>query len=302
MSNPNTSSPSTRPLPVGSLVDALVIGGGPAGLQAAITLGRVHRSVLLVDSGAPRNAPAAHMHNFLTHDGTVPAEFRRRARAEAAALPEVTLTDGTVQQVERTEDGFVATIEDGRRLRARRLVLATGMRDNLPDVDGLAALFGRLVHHCPFCHGHELAGGRVGVLASPKAAHLVGILTPIAAEVVVLDDVVAVSEQDGRAVVTFADGSTSAFDGLFTPTDLTPSAPHAEQLDLERLPSGAVAVDVFGRTSVQGVFAAGDGAHQRELPMPMASVLAAAAAGQTAAGSCVADLLTESLAPALSQH
>ena len=271
--------------------EALVIGGGPAGLQAASTLARVHRSVLLVDSGQPRNAPAAHMHNFLTHDGTDPSEFRRAARAEVEALPDARVLDDEVVRLDRDGDGFLAHTAAGRVVRSRTVLLATGMRDRLPDVPGLAELFGRLVHHCPFCHGHELAGGRVGVLDSPKAAHLTAILTPIAAEVVLLEDVRGVSERDGRAVAELGDGTTSTFDGIFTPTDLAPSAPFAEHLGLDLNPSGAVAVDVLGRTSAPGVFAAGDGAHHPDLPTPMASVLAAAAAGQIAAGSCVAELV-----------
>ena len=272
--------------------EALVIGGGPAGLQTAITLARVHRSVLLVDSGQPRNAPAAHMHNFLTHDGTDPSEFRRAARTEVAALPTARVLDDEVVRLDRDGDGFLAHTAAGRVVRSRTVLLATGMRDRLPDVPGLAELFGRLVHHCPFCHGHELAGGRVGVLDSPRAAHLTAILTPVAAEVVVLDGVRGVTERDGRAVVELADGTTSIFDGVFTSTDLVPSAPFAQQLGLELNPSGAVAVDLLGRTSVPGVFAAGDGAHHPDLPMPMASVLTAAAAGQVAAASCVAELVT----------
>lgn len=278
--------------------DVLVVGAGPAGLQAAITAGRVHRRVLLVDSGRPRNAPARHMHNFLTHDGTVPAEFRAKARAELADLPDVTLLDAEVTSIERTEDGFTAAFTatsaspENSTVTARRVILATGLRDSLPDVSGLSELFGHLVHHCPFCHGHELAGGRVGILASPRTAHLAAILASVAGEVVLLDDVTALAEEDGRVLATFPDGSTDVFDGVFTPTAPTPSAPFAEQLGADLNPSGAVAVDLFGRTSVPGLFAAGDGAHHRDLPMAMSSVLAAAAAGQTAGGACVADLMS----------
>lgn len=287
----NTPSHKTQHQPY----DALVIGGGPAGLQAALTLARVHREVLLVDAGQPRNAPAAHMHNFLTHDGTPPAEFRAQARDELAALPTTTLLDDTVSTVRKADQAepgsFVAETASGQTMHTRRVVLASGMRDVLPEVPGLAELFGRLVHHCPFCHGHELAGKRVGLLASEKTAHLGLILEPVADEVVMLDSVRSVAEIDGRVQVTLEDGSTTTVDGLFTPTELVRSAPHAEQLGLRLLASGAVEVDLFGRTSLDGVFAAGDGAHHRDLPMPQASVLAAAAAGQMVGGACVASLL-----------
>ncbi|QCX26172.1 NAD(P)/FAD-dependent oxidoreductase [Nocardioides jishulii] len=273
--------------------DALVIGGGPAGLQAALTLARVHRHVVLVDDNRPRNAAASRMYNFITHDGTPPSVFREHGRRDLAAYDTVTLLDDSVREVRRTGDGFVAHTESGQELRARRVVLATGVRDELPEIDGLEELWGTLVHHCPFCHGHELAGGRVGLLASPSAAHLTGIIGPFASEVVVLEDVVGVKELDGRLEVRLGDGSTTELDGLFVATNLHPAAPHAEQLGLTTLESGAVEVDLLGRTSDPQVFAAGDLAHHRDLPMPSGSVLAAAAAGQVAGSACLSSLLAD---------
>ncbi len=279
-------------------LDALVVGGGPAGLQATLTLGRMHRRVLLADDGHPRNAPAGHMHNFLTHDGTPPAEFAAAARRELEAYDSVSTVDVRVDTVRAlTAGGFEADLADGRTLTARRLILATGVRDDLPDVDGLAEHFGTLVHHCPFCHGHELSGARVGILVSPFSGHLSMLLGPIADEVVLLDAITGVAEVDGRMEARLPDGSRELLDGLFVRTELRPSAPHADQLGLERHEGGGIAVDLMGRTSVPGVFAAGDAAHHRDLPMPSASVLAAAAAGQAAAGATVADLLMEA-APA----
>ncbi|WP_435748194.1 NAD(P)/FAD-dependent oxidoreductase [Nocardioides sp. SYSU DS0663] len=290
--------------------DVIVIGGGPAGLQAALTLGRVHRRVLLLDSGSYRNDPATHMHNFLGQDGTPPADLRAAARAELAAYDTVEVRDAAADRTATDGDGYAVTLADGSVARARGLVLATGVRDTLPDKPGLRDLWGTVVAHCPFCHGHEYAGRPVAVLGGgPAAGHLTRIMAPVASRLTVLADGAPVEADlpDGVAVrpeqvtglcrsaagatVTFSDGSTEEFAGLFVSTTLQQSAPFAEQLGLTRLPSGGVEVDVMGRTSLPRVHAAGDMAHVAALPMPMASVLAAAAAGQVAAGAMVAALL-----------
>src|SRR4051794_25320343 len=151
---------TARSGPMDEQYDAVVIGGGPAGLQATLTLARVHRTVLMVDSGAYRNDPATHMHNVVTHDGTPPADFRDAARKELAAYETATVRDASVTSLRRDGDRFTVLLGD-EVLRARGVVLATGVVDTLPDRPGLAALFGTVVAHCPFCHGHELAGTHV---------------------------------------------------------------------------------------------------------------------------------------------
>jgi thioredoxin reductase len=288
--------------------DAIVIGGGPAGLQATLTLARVHRRVLMLDSGRYRNDPAAHMHNVVTHDGTPPADFRAAARKDLAAYDTVTVRDVAATAVRPDGDLFAVEIGD-EVITSRGLVLATGVRDTLPDKPGLAELFGGVVVHCPFCHGHEFAGRPVGVLGVTGAGHLPGILGPVASRVTVLTDgaeleavlpagvavrtepVTGVCASPVGARVSFAAGPDEEVAGLYVSTTLTQSAPFAEQLGLAMLPSGCVEVDAMGRTSLPGVHAAGDLAHVSALPMPMASVMAAAAAGQVAAGALVAYLL-----------
>ena len=150
--------------------DIAVIGGGPAGLQAALTIGRVHRRVSLFDDGRYRNATVAHMHNVVTHDGTPPAQFRANGRAELAAYGTVQVREERVERVAvRHGGGFTLTTADGSELSAAAVVLATGLRDELPAVEGLDALWGDLVAACPFCHGHEAAGRRVGILGAAAA-------------------------------------------------------------------------------------------------------------------------------------
>jgi thioredoxin reductase len=288
--------------------DVVVIGGGPAGLQATLTLARVHRTVLMVDSGTYRNDPAAHMHNVVTHDGTPPAEFRAAARKELAAYDTVAVRDDAVTSVAADGDGFAVALGD-EVARARGLVLATGVVDTLPDKPGLEELFGSVVAHCPFCHGHEFAGRHVGILGTAGAGHLPGLVGPIASRVTVFTDgeeltaelpagvavrtdrVTGVCPSPLGATISFADGPSEEVAGLFVGTTLTQRAPFADQLGLVLNPSGCVEVDAMGRTSVPGVHAAGDMAHVASLPMPMASVLTAASSGQVAAGALVAFLL-----------
>ncbi len=273
------------------MYDALVIGGGPAGLQAALTLGRMHRPTLLLDSGAYRNGPVDAMHNIVTNDGRDPAEFRAIVRGELAAYDDVEVRDLAASSVERLGDGtFETTLADGSVVASRTVVLATGLRDVMPDVPGFAEQWGRSVHSCPFCHGHELSGRRVAVQDSPAAGHHVVMLTPIAGSVEVVAPVTGVEMTAGGLRVTSGSDSV-VVDGLFAHPDWEQAAPFAAQLGLEMRESGCIAVTLFGQTSVPGVYAAGDLAHVADLPMPMPSVLAAAYAGQLAGASVLRDMV-----------
>lgn len=276
------------------MYDAVVIGGGPAGLQCALTLARMHRPTLLLDSGAYRNAPVDAMHNFVTNDGRHPGEFRSIARAELAAYDDVEVRDQAATSVERmSSGGFEVTSADGSVAAARIVVLATGLRDVMPEVPGFAEQWGRTVYVCPFCHGHELSGQRVAVVDSPFIDQMVAMLTPIADSIRVVPTVTAVVHSDDGLLVR--SGSTSVLvDGLFAAPAFEQSAPFAAQLGVELRESGCVAIDQFGHTSVPGVYAAGDLAHVADLPMPMPSVLAAAAAGQAAGAAAVRDMATPS--------
>lgn len=296
--------------------DAIVIGGGPAGLQAALTLGRMHRATLLLDSASYRNAAAPRMHNFLSHDGTAPDDLRATARQQLKEYPTVEVLDVAADAVRRIEGSFEVQLADGTARRSRRIILATGVTDELPDVPGLAGLWGTVVAHCPFCHGHELAGGTAVVQGGPHAPAVALMMARIAARVVLVDEGHQPTEEEVRAlaeagvewrtgsvtslrpeahgaVVTVDRGPEIRTDGFFVRSSFRQSAPFAQLLGLEVLPSGCVAVDAMGRTSEPGVYAAGDLAHLRELPMPMASVLTAAAAGLVAAATCHRDLLEE---------
>ena len=297
------------------MYDAIVIGAGPAGLQAALTLGRMHRSTLLLDSGEYRNGTVLHMHNMVGADGTPPAGFRATARNELAAYDDVEVRETEATSITGVEDAFVVALADGSMAEGRRVVLATGVADDLPVVPGLQQLWGTLAFSCPFCDGHEHAGKDIAIIgAAPRAEHLIGLLGRIVASITVVPVGEAFTEEDIRtleakgaqasrtpvASVEKVDGGVRirtddderVVAGVFVAAGaMRQRSPFAAQLDVDMLESGCIEIDEFGRTSHPGVFAAGDLAHRATLPGPMASVLLAAAAGQLAAVGIIQSLL-----------
>ena len=288
--------------------EIVIIGGGPAGLQAALSLGRIHRTAVLLDDGRYRNATVRHMHNVLGDDGTAPSDFRTRAREQLGAYETVAVRGEEASEIARDGDGFVVRLAGDEALHSRGVILATGVRDELPAVPGLEALWGGRAAQCPFCHAHEFAGGRFGILGAGPAAHLAAMLAPVAGSVIVLpldgdavetppgvpvagSAVVGMRDTGSSVEVTLADGGVEQVDVVFAVPTLRQRAPFADQLGLELNESGCVRVDEFQRTSLPGVFAAGDLAHTPAYPMPMASVIAAAAAGQLAASAATMHLL-----------
>ena len=274
--------------------DVIVIGGGPAGLQSALTLGRMHRSVLLLDSGHYRNGTVEHAHNYATHDGIAPAEFRRLARADLDAYGTVEVRETAAERVEQDGDDFVVHLADGGTERSAALVLATGVKDALPDVPGLADAWGKEIAACPFCHGHEMAGRTVALdVDGPHAERLTAMLGTIGADLVpVAGRVQRVERRDGGLDLTLDGEGTIHVDGMFIAPTFSQSAPFAAQLGLTLNESGCIRVDAFQATSVAGVFAAGDAEHHPELPMPMSSILGSQAAGLVAGAASVQRLLT----------
>lgn len=282
--------------------DIIIIGGGPAGLSAALVLGRACKRVLLCDGGVPRNAAAQHIQGFVTRDGTPPAEFRRVARGQLAAYPEVSVRDVLARAIEvRGTDSFFVEFADGSAATARRLLLCVGLVDVLPALPGLAAQWGRNVHLCPFCHGWELRGRRTGFVAPSAAMLEFGLMlrgwTP---EVVVFTDGaftvdaatrarleqrgVVIEErrlqrligEDALTAVELVDGAQVAIEGLYVrPVQRQTALVAGLGLALDEL--GFVKVDGQQRTSVPGVFAAGD------LTTMLQGALMAASAGAMAA-------------------
>lgn len=266
--------------------DAIVIGGSFAGLSAAIYIARARRSVCIIDSGLPRNRFAAHSHGFLTQDGSNPAVMLARARTQVAAYPTTMLIEGKAVSVVRDPGGFAVRLANGEMVEGSRLVLAFGISDELPEIPGLPERWGRTVNHCPYCHGYEFSGRRLGVLRmsaasihqamliaqwGPTTYFLNGAPPPDDASLAELRSRGVDLESaplkalrgDGTALssVELDDGQEVGLDALFLVPPARLNSDIAEQLgcELEEGPFGEI-VKTDGRqmTNVPHVFAAGD--------------------------------------------
>lgn len=264
--------------------DVIIIGGSYAGLSAAMQLGRARRRVLVIDAGRRRNRFATTAHGFLGQDGRPPADIVTDARTQVLAYPTVQWLEGTVSQAVAAGDGFAVTEEAGHILHGRRIVLAPGVVDELPDVEGLAERWGRSVFHCPYCHGYELQRGRIGVLATGPHAYHHAMLLPDWGEVtlftngVYVPDEVQAADLSARGVtieaapvvrivdtatVQLGDGRLMSLAGLFTASRTHVASPVAAQLGcaFDEGPLGTfIRTDATKATSVAGVFACGDAA------------------------------------------
>lgn len=298
--------------------DCVVVGGGAAGLSAALVLGRARRRALVVDAGHQSNLAAHGIGGLLGHDGRPPAELYDAGRAELAAYPSVQFRRGEVVTGLSDGNGFVLELADGSRERTRRVLVATGMEYLIPTIPGLEELWGRSAFHCPFCDGWEMRDQPLAVLAQgDRAVHSalmlrgwtddivvltngpagfdVGQCEQLAAVGVAVDDrVVAefVSAEGELTAVAFADGHRLSRRGILVATSLRQHSTLASQLGVAVAPPGPMAfdtveVDAFHRTSVPGVFSAGD------ISAQMPQVAAAIATGSLAAAAVVQSLLAD---------
>jgi thioredoxin reductase len=265
--------------------DVIVVGGGSAGLQAALSLGRMRFEVVVVDAGHPSNAPAHEIGGLLGAHDTAPVALLETGRAQLAELPSVELIDGEVARVDADRS---VTVADGRRLAARAVVLATGADYDVPDVPGIRELWGTSVVHCPFCHGWEARDARIGVLIASEhhAGHIVPMVSRLSADVETFDDVASLRAEDGKLrAVVLPDGREVERDVLFVAAPPRPRDEAFAHLPLERTDPGLIEIDMFGLTSVPGIHAAGD------LVTPAPAVTQALATGQRAAVGLTRDLL-----------
>ncbi len=301
-------------------VDVAIIGGGAAGLSAALVLTRARRRVVVIDAGQPRNAPAAHMQGFLGSDGLAPSSLLAAGRREVAGYGGH-LLDGRVTDVRpapaHERPGFAVGLADGSDLHARRVLVTTGLRDDLPDILGVRERWGRDVLHCPYCHGYEVRDQPLGVLGGPDAlahAHLVrqwsdDVVYFVDGEQLTVDQrqrllaraIGIVDEPVTRLVITddrlsgveVATGQVIPRTAIFVRPRFVPHDDLLTGLGCATHPDGWVVTDSTGRTSVPGVWAAGNAAN------PRAQVVTAAGEGSAAAIAINNDLVEEDVSVAV---
>lgn len=298
------------------LHDAIIVGGSFAGLSAALQLARARRQVLVIDAGLPRNRFASESHGMLGHDGKPGAQILAEARQQLSAYPTARIFSGRVSRVDSGEAGFVVEADEGMRwFTGRRLLLATGVADVLPEIPGLRERWGNTVVHCPYCHGYEIGGGAVGVLGSgPMSVHQAMLFADWGEVTLFTQGVVQLSPEDqallaARKVgieaspVTELLGAAPALDGvrlqdgrrlplkaLLVGAQVRMASPLAAALGcaFDDTPMGPVVrIDAWGLTSVAGVYAGGDMARVPH------SITFACAGGVAAGIGLHASLVTE---------
>ena len=299
------------------MIDVIVVGGGAAGLSAALVLGRSRRRTLVVDSGMPRNAPSPSAHSCFTRDGTPPAELLRIARDQLAPYDSVQLRRGHVTTVKAGDGVFTVGLAEGPEVEARRVLLAVGVRDILPEIDGFSALWGRGVLHCPYCHGWEVRDEPLALYATgPVAMELAPMLLQWSRDLLLCTGGVGdLADADRETLmrlgvrivdtpverleggdhlerVVFDDGTVDQRRALFLRPAQVVASDLPQQIGCEHTETGLLRVGADHQTSVPGVYAAGDAT------TPLQQIVVAAASGAQAAMMINRDLVrTMSAAP-----
>lgn len=293
--------------------DAIIIGGSYAGLSAGMALGRSLRHVLIIDGGTPCNRQTPHSHNFITQDGERPAAIALKAKEQVMQYDTVQFIDDLVVEVSKNEKGFVVTTRSGQVFEAKKLILATGIKDKMPEINGFAECWGITVIHCPYCHGYEFRNKKTGIMANAERAfHLAMLVSNLTDDVTILatfktefseeqllklekhnieiiaKPVAAIEHMDGHVQsLVFEDGEKRRFDAVYAgiPFELGTSLPLA--LGCELTETGHIKVDAFQKTTVEGVYACGDNAS------PMRSVASAVHTGNLTGAMVNAELAKE---------
>jgi len=287
-----------------TMFDVAIIGGGPAGLNAALVLGRARKQVALIDEGRPRNAVTHAVHGFLTRDGISPAEFRRLAQEELAAYPSVSFVADIAVSVAGADGCFEIATGQGTTLTSRKILFAVGMKDKPLSIPGLAEVYGRSAFVCPYCDGWELRDAALVVIhQGAELLHFVPLLAGWTKDFVICtngpDGLTAEQRAELRAhrvswyespirsiassggivrQVVLEDGTVLECRGIFFKPDLVIGSDLPQALGCRIAETGAVVVDEFGKTSTPGVYSAGDAASRLHQAVAAASLGAFAAA------------------------
>jgi thioredoxin reductase len=294
--------------------DCAIVGGGPAGLNAALVLGRARRSVALLDNSQPRNGVTHASHGFITRDGIQPAEFRRIAYEEVLSYPSVRHWQAEVTDIQRTDHGFSLRTSSGERVQTRKLILAAGLKEVFPEIEGIRDFYGKSLFNCPFCDGWELRDQPLAIVSdNPGVFHKAKLLRNWSRDLIVCTNgrdiltaeqrqqlasrgirivdtpVAAFSGRNGLLErMHFTDGTQIERSGGFIDPTMLPNARFDEALGYQTAANGGIVTDAMGRTTAAGVFAAGDSAYV----MP-SQLIYAAASGSKAAMAVMADLTEE---------
>lgn len=300
------------------MYDAIIVGGGPAGLNAALVLGRCRRRVLLIDEGKPRNRVSRGVNGFITRENILPDDLRAIAHAELADYPTIEIREGiTVDDVIFLENGgFEAILDDGRREQSRKMLLATGVEDNLPDIPGFAELYGHGVFNCPYCDGWEERDRPLAVYGREDNGRIFALQMTIWSKDIVLctDGPASLTPEDrarlerhgiaireekitrlegdgtGLRLIHFETGDPLPREGLFFITGGKPNCAIASKLGCELTEKGVVRTVGNEETNVPGLFVAGDASQRVQF------AVVAAAEGALAAFEINSDLVAEDLA------
>lgn len=263
--------------------DVIIIGGSYAGLSAGMSLGRSLRNVLIIDSGKPCNRQTPHSHNFLTQDGKVPKEISEIAKDQVLKYETVSFFEGRVAKTSQNSEGFEVEIDNGEKFSAKKIILASGVKDQIPDIKGFAECWGISVIHCPYCHGYEVRGKKTGILSNGDLAfEFSKLVFNLSKDLslftngectfneeqaerfsqnkinIVEDEIKEIVHENGNIrKIVFKNGSEKALEALYAKIPFEQNI-NTEDLQLELTEHGFIKIDHFHKTSTDGVFACGD--------------------------------------------
>ncbi|MGR3810295.1 NAD(P)/FAD-dependent oxidoreductase [Jiulongibacter sp. NS-SX5] len=293
--------------------EVIIIGGSFAGLSAAMALGRSLRDVLIIDAGEPCNRQTPHSHNFLTQDGKTPKEISELSKEQVAAYQTVNFYDGLVTSAHKTSDGFEVSTKSGDQFFSSKMVLATGVKDQMPSIPGFAECWGISVVHCPYCHGYEIRNKKTALFgAESKTLHLAPMLHNLTKDLtlitsnpthideehsqllarnnisVIKKEIAELSHENGQLKsIEFTDGSQEEFEAAYAAIPFSQHHDLGEQLGCNFTDTGLIEVDFTNKTNVPGLFACGDNS------LMMRSVAASVFAGNVAGAVVNAELSNE---------